>query len=139
MHAAGGTALGKRTGKGIDPMTIYLDCNATTPLDPRVQAEIVRCFQEEPGNAGSQHEFGQRARYLVHRARDRIGRVVGARRHEVIFTSGATESNNLAILGLADFGKERGRWHIVSTRIEHKAILEPLAEMKRRGFELTLV
>jgi cysteine desulfurase len=120
-------------------MTIYLDCNATTPLEPRVQAEIVRCFQEEPGNAGSPHEFGQRARHLVHQARDRIGRVVGARRHEVIFTSGATESNNLALLGLADFGKVSGRRHIVSTRIEHKAILEPLAEMNQRGFEVTLV
>jgi cysteine desulfurase len=120
-------------------MTVYLDCNATTPLDPCVQAEIVRCFQEEPGNAGSPHEFGQRARHLVHLARDRIARVVGARRHEVIFTSGATESNNLAILGLADFGKTSGRRHIVSTRIEHKAILEPLAVLKQRGFEVTLV
>ena len=120
-------------------MSIYLDCNATTPLDPCVQAEIVRCFREEPGNAGSPHEFGQRARHLVHLARDRIAGVVGARRHEVIFTSGATESNNLAILGLADFGKAAGRRHIVSTRIEHKAILEPLAALKQRGFEVTLV
>jgi len=120
-------------------MTIYLDWNATTSLDQLVQTEIVRCFQEEPGNAGSPHEFGRRARHLVHLARDRIARVVGARRHEVIFTSGATESNNLAILGLEDIGKASGRRHIVSTRIEHKAILEPLAVLEKRGFEITLV
>jgi cysteine desulfurase len=120
-------------------MTLYLDCNATTPLEPRVQAEVVRCFQEEPGNAGSPHEFGQQARRLVNQARDRIARVVAARRHEVIFTSGATESNNLAILGLESFGKASGRRHIISTGIEHKAVLEPLAVLKQRGFEVTLV
>jgi cysteine desulfurase len=120
-------------------MTVYLDCNATTPLEPRVQAEVVRCFQEEPGNAGSPHEFGQRARRLVHLARDRIARVVAARRHEVIFTSGATESNNLAILGLEAFGNANGRRHIVSTRIEHKAVLEPLAVLEQRGFKVTYV
>jgi cysteine desulfurase len=120
-------------------MTLYLDCNATTPLDPRVQVEVVRCFEEEVGNAGSPHEFGERSRLLVHQARDRIAQVVGARRHEVIFTSGATESNNLAILGLAAYGEANGRRHVVSTAIEHKAVLEPLAELKKRGFEITLV
>jgi cysteine desulfurase len=120
-------------------LTLYLDCNATTPLDPRVQAEIVRCFETEPGNASSPHEFGQRARHLVHQARERIAQVVGARRHEILFTSGATESNNLALLGLAEHGQNTARRHIVSTRIEHKAILEPLAMLRQRGFEITLV
>ncbi len=120
-------------------MTLYLDCNATTPIDPRVQAEVNRCFSDEYGNAGSPHEFGQRAKGIVHAARDRIGRAVGARRNEVIFTSGATESNNLAILGLAAHGAAAGKRHIVSTQVEHKAVLEPLDELRSRGFEVTLV
>ncbi len=120
-------------------MTLYLDCNATTPIDPRVQAEVNRCFSEEPGNAGSPHEFGLRAKQIVHAARDRIGRLVGARRNEVIFTSSATESNNLAILGLAAHGAAVGKRHVVSTQIEHKAVLEPLDELRSRGFDVTLV
>jgi cysteine desulfurase len=120
-------------------MTLYLDYNATTPVDRRVQTEMARCFAEEWGNAGSPHEFGERAKSLVHAARDRIARVVAARRHDVVFTSGATESNNLAILGLAAHGQHSGRRHIVSTQIEHKAVLEPLAALKRQGFTVTLV
>jgi cysteine desulfurase len=120
-------------------MTDYLDCNATTPVDPRVQAEIVRYLELEFGNAASPHEFGTRAKAAVQSARDRIGAVVAARRHEVFFTSGATESNNLALLGLAQHGADRGKRHIVSTQIEHRAVLEPLAELSRRGFEVTLV
>jgi cysteine desulfurase len=120
-------------------MTIYLDCNATTPIDPRVAAEVSRCFVEEVGNAGSQHEFGQRAKQLVNTARERIARVIAAKRNEIIFTSGATESNNLAIQGLAAHGITSGKRHIVSTQIEHKAVLEPLEVLKRRGFEITLV
>jgi cysteine desulfurase len=120
-------------------MTIYLDCNATTPIDPRVAAEIGRCFAEDWGNAGSQHEFGRRAKQLVQGARERIAHVLAAKRNEIIFTSGATESNNLAILGLADHGVASGKRHIVSTQIEHKAVLEPLDVLRRRGFDVTLV
>jgi cysteine desulfurase len=120
-------------------MTLYLDCNASNPIDPRVRAEIVRCFEECYGNAGSPHEFGERAKQVVHEARDRIAAVVGVRRHEVIFTSGATESNNLALLGLAAHGAATGKRHIVSTRIEHKAVLEPLDVLRRAGFEITLI
>jgi cysteine desulfurase len=120
-------------------MTLYLDNNATTPVDPRVQEEIVRYFAVEYGNAGSPHEFGERAKEAVHAARDQVGEVVAARRHEVIFTSGATESNNLAILGLAPHGRKTKRRHIVSTRIEHKAVLEPLDALRKQGFDVTLV
>lgn len=120
-------------------MTLYLDHNATTPVDPRVQEEMLRYFAVEYGNAGSPHEFGERAKEAVHRARDQVGEVVGARRHEVIFTSGATESNNLAILGLAPHGRKTGKRHVVSTRIEHKAVLEPLDALRRQGFDVTLV
>lgn len=120
-------------------MTLYLDANATTPLDPRVQAEIVRCFEQQFGNAGSPHRFGREAKRAVHRARDQIAAPVSARRHEVIFTSGATESNNLALLGLAEHGEAVARRHIVSTRIEHKAVLEPLQALARRDFDVSLI
>lgn len=95
---------------------------------------------EEYGNAGSRtHEYGLRAKQAVQRAREQVAGVVGATRDDVIFTSGATESNNLAILGLAAYGEQAGRRHIVSTEIEHKAVLEPLEVMETKGFEVTLV
>lgn len=118
-------------------MTVYLDCAATTPLDPLVRDEMLRYFGDEFGNAGSRtHQWGQRARQAVERARDQVADVVGAARGEIVFTSGATESNNLALLGLA---AEATRRHIVSTSIEHHAVLAPLEELRRRGFEITFV
>src|SRR5262245_19568402 len=121
-----------------DSMSIYIDCAATTPLDPRVRAESVLCRDEDSGNAGSRtHEWGHRARAAVEQARDRVAAVVGTARGDVIFTSGATESNNIALLGLAGAAGERR--HIVSTAIEHHAVLEPIAELRRRGFDVTLV
>lgn len=116
---------------------VYLDHNATTPIDPRVLQAIIECFERHYGNAGSPHEYGIAAKERVHDAREQIGRLVGARRHEVYFTSGATESNNLAILGLAEHGIHVGKRHIVSTQIEHKAVLEPLEQLKKRGFDVT--
>lgn len=121
-------------------MPIYLDCNATTPIEPHVQAEVLRFLSEEFGNAGSRtHEFGNRAKQAVQNARGQIAAMVRADRDEVVFTSGATESNNLAILGLAPQGEKTCRTHIVSTEIEHKAVLEPIAALRERGFEVTLV
>jgi cysteine desulfurase len=122
----------------VPDMPVYLDCAATTPLDPRVRAEMLRFLDEDFGNAGSRtHAFGQRARAAVEHARDRVAAVVGSSRGDVIFTSGATESNNLAILGLAAAAGDRR--HIVSTAIEHHAVLEPLDTLSRRGFDVTLV
>lgn len=121
-------------------MPVYLDCNATTPIEPEVEREFLHFVREEYGNAGSRtHEFGTRAKKAVQRARDQIAAVAKAERDEVIFTSGATESNNLAILGLREYGEKTGRKHIVSTAIEHKAVLEPLEFLARQGFEVTLV
>lgn len=121
-------------------MSVYLDCNATTPMESTVQATILRFMAEEFGNSGSRtHEFGNRAKVAVQKARDQVAEAIGADRDEVIFTSGATESNNLAILGLKAFGEQTGRHHIVSTQIEHKAVLEPLDSLKRAGFEVSLV
>lgn len=121
-------------------MPAYLDCNATTPIEPEV-GEVVRAYlYEEFGNEGSRtHEFGARAKQAVQRARDHVAAVVGIGRDEVLFTSGATEANNLAILGLADHGIAANRRHLVTTAIEHKAVLEPLQELERRGFELTVI
>lgn len=119
--------------------TVYLDCNATAPLEPVVLDTMIRWW-EHVGNAGSRtHGHGLRARKAVERARERVARLVDASSAEVLFTSGATESNNLAILGMAAVGVDRRRRHIVSTAIEHKAVLEPLAALRDRGFELTLV
>ncbi len=121
-------------------MTVYLDCAATTPIEPEVRDLVLYYMVEEFGNAGSRtHDFGARAKQAVERAREQVAAVVGAKRDEVVFTSGATESNNLATLGLAGYGQKAGRKHIVSTAIEHKAVLEPLEELKRRGFDVTLV
>jgi cysteine desulfurase len=117
---------------------VYLDCNATTPLDPEVREVLFHYLTDEFGNEGSRtHEYGSRAKQAVQKARDQVGAVVNAKRDEVIFTSGATESNNLAILGLAAHGIETGKRHLIGTRIEHKAILEPLEEMEKQGFEVT--
>lgn len=121
-------------------MTVYLDCNATAPIEPEVAKLVMRFMTEEYGNAGSRtHDFGQRAKQATEHARGQVSTVVAAQPDEVIFTSGATESNNLAILGLAQHGIETGRRHIVSTMIEHKAVLEPLEVLAERGFEVTLV
>lgn len=106
-------------------MAVYLDCAATTPLHPRVREEMLRYFDEDFGNAGSRtHDYGRRARAAVEAARDRIAAVVGASRGDVFFTSGATESNNLAIRGLA----AQTRRHVITSRIEHHAVLEPVAD-----------
>jgi cysteine desulfurase len=121
-------------------MAVYLDCAATTPIDPRVREEVLCYLDLEFGNAGSRtHDYGRRARSAVEKARQQVGTVAGASRGEVIFTSGATESNNLAILGLADYGRRAGKNHVITTQIEHHAILEPVEELARRGFTVTRV
>lgn len=118
----------------------YLDCNATAPLEPAVKDNLIRYFADEIGNSGSRtHEYGVRANHAVEEARERVASVVKVKPDEVVFTSGATESDNIALLGIADFGRKTGRKHIVSTAIEHKAVLEPLEILERQGFEITLV
>ena len=122
------------------PGPVYLDCAATCPIDPRVRAELRRFSEVDFGNAGSRtHAYGQTARQAVERARAHVARVAAVRRNEVIFTSGATESNNLALLGLESCGRTERRMHLVSTQIEHHAVLEPLRVLASRGFDLTLV
>jgi cysteine desulfurase len=117
---------------------IYLDCNATTPIIPEVHDILLFYLMEEYGNEGSRtHEFGARAKQAVQKARDQIAGVVAAQRDEIIFTSGATESNNLAILGLRAAGVMKDKRHIITTQIEHKAVLEPCTVLEREGFQIT--
>jgi cysteine desulfurase len=119
---------------------LYLDYNATTPLDPRVFGAMQEWFVGTPSNSGSRtHVFGQQSREAVDTARKQIADTVGAGSEEIFFTSGATESNNIAILGLSECGLRTNRKHILSTTIEHKAVLEPLDQMRSRGFEVELV
>jgi len=119
---------------------VYLDCNATTPVEEEVIAAMTYYLRVEYGNAGSRtHSYGAVAAQAVRHAREQVARVVATSWENVIFTSGATESNNLAILGLAAEAERIGKRHIVSTQIEHKAVLEPLEELSKRGFEVTLV
>ncbi len=121
-------------------MTIYLDYNASTPVDPGVLDEMMLVYKDYYGNASSRtHIYGQRANEIVQKSRGQVASILRIDKSEVIFTSGATESNNIAILGLARWGEEVGRKHIVSTVIEHKAVLEPLEYLKSRGFEIDLV
>ena len=119
---------------------VCLDCNATTPVDPRVAKLVMRFMVEEFGNAGSRtHELGTRAKRAIQRAREQVAEIAQVRAEEVIFTSGATESNNLAILGLAPWCERTNRRHIISTQLEHKAVLEPLEDLAQRGFTVELL
>ena len=124
----------------VTTMSVYLDCASTTPTEPSV-AKIMRRFVEQDyGNAASPiHDYGTFARMAVDHARGQIARLVKVRRDDVIFTSGATEANNLALLGLREYGLQTGRRHLICSTIEHKAVLEPLEALTRSGFAMTLV
>ena len=120
---------------------IYLDYAATTPVDPAVAEAIGRCLIEADGlgNASAvTHLFGRRVAERIERAREQVASLIGAAPGEIIFTSGATESNNLAVLGAARANAYRGR-HLVSARTEHKAVLDPLRRLEKEGFAVTLV
>ena len=119
--------------------SVYLDYAATTPVDPIVAKSVFACLTEagEFGNASSAtHDFGRRAAARVEIARAQVAALIGAESDEIVFTSGATESNNLAILGVARANADRGR-HVVTTRIEHKAVLDPCKRLEREGFVVT--
>ena len=118
---------------------VYLDHAATTPVDPRVAAAMAQCLtmEGEFGNpASASHAYGDAAGALVETARAQVAACVGAAPAEVVWTSGATEANNLAIFGVAQYYREQGR-HIVTARTEHKAVLDPCRELERRGWRVT--
>jgi cysteine desulfurase len=117
---------------------VYMDNHATTPVDPRVVDAMLPYFTQRFGNAGSVHAVGHAAREAVDAARQSIATAIGAEPKEIVFTSGATESNNLAIRGVAERDRRRGN-HLVSVATEHKAVLDPLARLARRGYDVTLL
>jgi len=121
-------------------MSIYLDCNATTPIEPEVVEKMKQYLITDFGNEGSHtHQFGAIAKKAVQEARDQVVDLVNASRNEIIFTSGATESNNISILGLKDYGIEQNKKHIITSAVEHKAVLEPIEELKKIGFEVDIL
>lgn len=118
---------------------VYMDNHATTRVDPRVVAAMLPYLTEKYGNAGStSHVFGWQAKDAVDAAREAVAAGIGASPREVVFTSGATESNNLAIRGVCERPQRRGN-HLVSVVTEHRAVLDPLAKLGRSGFEVTLL
>ena len=118
---------------------IYMDYSSTTPVDPRVAKKMVECLTME-GNFGNpasrSHTYGWQAEAAVDKARQQVADLVGADTREIVWTSGATESNNLALKGIAHFYEKRGK-HIITLRTEHKAILDTCRQLEREGFEVT--
>jgi cysteine desulfurase len=115
---------------------IYFDHNATTPVDPEVLSAMLPFFAETYGNASSIHTFGQQARAAVEQAREHVARLVGSRAAEIVFTSGGTESDNLAILGIVRAARAE-RKHVITTAIEHHAVLNTCQALEAEGIEVT--
>ena len=121
------------------PKPVYLDYHATTPVDPRVLEAMLPYFTEEFGNPASrQHAFGWHADEAVSRARGEVASLIGATSGEIVFTSGATESNNLAIKGAAYAGRERGN-HVITVATEHKSVLDSFKRLEREGWRVTFL
>ncbi|MEZ5606319.1 MAG: IscS subfamily cysteine desulfurase [Burkholderiaceae bacterium] len=121
------------------PLPIYLDCAATTPVDPRVVQAMVPWLGQHFGNPASRsHAWGWEAEKAVEAARRQVAALIGADAREIVWTSGATESDNLAIAGAALRHQDKGR-HLVTVRTEHKAVLDTMAALQRQGFEVTLL
>jgi cysteine desulfurase len=118
---------------------IYLDNHATTPLDPAVLAAMMPFFTTEFGNASSKsHAYGWKAEFAVEKSREQVAHILGAHPKEIVFTSGATESNNTALLGIAEKAASRGK-HIITSQIEHKCILETGKFLAGKGFDVTFL
>ncbi len=116
---------------------IYLDCHSTTPVDPQVLEAMLPYFGADFGNASSKsHCFGWKAESAVEKSRERVAQLLGCSSKEIVFTSGATESNNFVLRGVAEKYKEQGK-HIITTQIEHKCILATADYLEKKGFEIT--
>jgi len=121
----------------IPHLPIYMDYSATTPVDPRVVDKMIPYLREQFGNPASRsHSYGWAAERAVEEARENVAALVNADPREIIWTSGATESDNLAIKGAAHFYKSKGK-HVVTVKTEHKAVLDTCRELEREGFEVT--
>ncbi|MBU0900224.1 cysteine desulfurase NifS [bacterium] len=119
-------------------MEVYLDNNATTKVDPEVLEEMMPYFSETYGNPSSIHHFGRKAREAVDKGREQVARLLGAQPEEIIFTSGGTESNNLAIKGYLLANPKKGK-HLITSAIEHSAVLNSCQELKKQGYDLTII
>lgn len=120
-------------------LPIYMDNHSTTPLDPRVLDRMLPYFKEDFGNAASRnHPFGWKAEEAVEMARGQVAALIGANEREIVWTSGATESTNLALKGVADFYKDKGN-HIITVQTEHKATLDAAKRLERQGLQVTLL
>ena len=120
-------------------MRIYLDHNATTPVAPPVAEAMARVLRDEFGNPSSVHAFGQRAKALLDEARSAVAALVGGAASEIVFTSGGTEADNLAVRGAAEAPESGGGRHLVASAIEHEAVLATLKALERRGWRTTLL
>jgi cysteine desulfurase len=120
-------------------MRIYLDHNATTPLDPLVADRVVQVMRDTWGNASSVHHFGQQAKATLDLARGQVAALLGGEASEIVFTAGGTESDNLAIRGAAEAIEPSGRKHLVTSAIEHEAVLNTMKALGRRGWRVTIV
>jgi cysteine desulfurase len=118
---------------------LYLDHNATTPVDPDVIAAVTEAMRDEFGNASSVHHFGQRAKALLDDARQQVASLIGGSPAEVVFTSGGTESDNFALRGVAEALEPLGKKHLVVSLIEHEAVLTTARALERRGWRITRV
>jgi cysteine desulfurase len=117
----------------------YFDHNATTPPAPEVVEAVARALSEDFGNASSVHHFGQRAKAVLDEARTAIGQLIGAEPAEIVFTSGGTESDNLALRGAAEALEATGKRHLITTTIEHEAVLNTVKALAKRGWTATLL
>jgi cysteine desulfurase len=120
-------------------MRIYLDHNATTPLDPAVVDRMTQAMREVWGNASSVHHFGQQAKAALDEARGSVASLIGAESSDIIFTAGGTESDNLAIRGAAEALEPTGRKHLITSAIEHEAVLNTMKSLARRGWRVTTI
>jgi cysteine desulfurase len=132
--------LARRLG-AVSPSTvrIYLDHNATTPLDPAVADRMMSVLRDDFGNPSSVHHFGQRAKAVIDDARSAVATLIGADPGDVTFTGGGTESDNIAIRGVAEALEVSGRRHLIATGIEHEAVLNTLKALAKRGWKTTLL
>lgn len=117
---------------------VYLDYNATTPVDPQVQATIAEVLQETFGNPSSSHVYGQQARAVIERGRQQVADLIQAKTSEIVFTASASEANNMAILGTACARQAQGR-HLITSSVEHPSVLQPFNSLRQQGWELTVL
>ncbi|MEO1574766.1 MAG: aminotransferase class V-fold PLP-dependent enzyme, partial [Pseudomonadota bacterium] len=121
------------------PPAVYFDYAATTPVDPRVAERMAHCLTVDGvfGNPASSHQVGRTAKGQVELARRDVAALVNATAREIVWTSGATESNNLALQGALHYGASRGKRHVITARTEHKAVLDTCKQLQSEGFDVT--